>query len=141
MVSVGLLAILGENSDLHPILGEKLVCAAVSPHLYICIQAQCRLPLRQLHSDFGDFNNGVCRVVKIIVAQSNPDVGLLTQQTCRPSPHALARTNKMPVTTTSIGRGLKPSRPTTNHDASVLRSAMFPVRLELAGQSTSHNHV
>ena len=48
-------------------LGEEVACAAVSPNLYIMsyIKVQCYLPLRQLHSDFGDFNNGVYHVMKI----------------------------------------------------------------------------
>ena len=43
-------------------LGEEVACAAVSPNLYIMsyIKVQCYLPLRQLHSDFGDFTNRVC---------------------------------------------------------------------------------
>ena len=36
-------------------LGEMVMCATVSLHLYI--QVQCHLPLWQLHSSFGDFRN------------------------------------------------------------------------------------
>ena len=36
-------------------LCEMVMCATVSPHLYI--QVQCHLPLWQLHSSFGDFSN------------------------------------------------------------------------------------
>ena len=41
-------------------LGEKVVCAAVSPHLCMLshIQVQCYPPLGLMHSNFGDFNNG-----------------------------------------------------------------------------------
>ena len=42
---------------------------------------QCSPPIRQLHSDFGDFNNGVYYIMKITIAKRNPDMGLLTQQT------------------------------------------------------------
>ena len=33
-------------------------------------------PVRQLLSDTGDFNKGVCHVAKIAVAESDPDMGL-----------------------------------------------------------------
>ena len=36
--------------------------------------------LLQLLSNFEDFNNAVCHVVKITTAESSPDVGFLTQQ-------------------------------------------------------------
>ena len=65
-------------------LGEKTVDATVSPHLYnrSNIQVQrCYPRFRQRHSDYGDFNNGVGHVVKISIAESNPDSGLLTQPT------------------------------------------------------------
>ena len=41
----------------HPLLGEKIECAAISPHLHMLsyIQMQCHLLLLQLHSDLGDF--------------------------------------------------------------------------------------
>ena len=39
-------------------------------------QVRAMLPLQQLHSDFRDFDNGVCCVMKIItIAESNPDMG------------------------------------------------------------------
>lgn len=47
-----------------------------------------------VHSDFGDFTNGVCCVMKIM--------GLLTQQTSCLSPKVLARINKMLITTMSV---------------------------------------
>ena len=45
--------------DVHPMLGEKLVYATVSPHVYILsyTQAWCYPPFRQLHSDFGDLKH------------------------------------------------------------------------------------
>ena len=51
-------------------LGEKVVCATISPHLSILsyIQAQSYLPLWQWHSDFEGFSNGVCHALKITVA-------------------------------------------------------------------------
>ena len=60
-------------------LGEKIPCATVSPHLYRHTY-KCRLfgvcpPLRQLSSDQGDFKTGVRQSVKITTADSNPDVG------------------------------------------------------------------
>ena len=49
--------------------------------------------------------------MKITIAESNPDVGLLTQQTFSFSPCILARDKKMPVMTTSVAsyRGHKRS--------------------------------
>ena len=35
-------------------------------------------PLLQLHSDFGNCNDGVCRVMKITIAETNPVVVLVT---------------------------------------------------------------
>ena len=62
------------------ILGEKIACAAISTHLYILsyIPVPCYLTLRQLHSDVGEFNNGVCHIRKTAIADSNPDMGLDT---------------------------------------------------------------
>ena len=56
-------------------MGEKVAYATVSSYLYIpsCIQVPCSLPFWQLYSDFGNFNNGVCYVVKITIAENNPD--------------------------------------------------------------------
>ena len=47
-------------------LGEKVECAVVSPHLYILsyMLVQCCTPLLQLHSDLRDVSNEVCRVMK-----------------------------------------------------------------------------
>ena len=48
-------------------MGEKVACAAASPHLHVQSYTLVRRyqPRRQLHSDFGDFSNGVCYVMKI----------------------------------------------------------------------------
>ena len=61
-------------------LGEKVACAAISPHLFILsyMEVQCYPPLWQLQSDFGDFSNGVFHVMKITKAESNPGIGLIT---------------------------------------------------------------
>ena len=63
-------------------LGEKVECAAVSPHLRILsyIQVQYFPLLLQLFFDFGDFNDRICQVVEMSVAENNDDMGLLTQQ-------------------------------------------------------------
>ena len=50
-------------------LGEEVVCATVSPHLYG--QMQCYLPPWQLCCNLRDFSNGVCGVMKTAVADSN----------------------------------------------------------------------
>ena len=49
--------------------------------LYIYVQEHWYPPLRQIHSCFGDFSNGVCCVMKIATAESNPGMKLLTH--CR----------------------------------------------------------
>ena len=77
-----------------------VVCAILSPHLYThapsmafwhlredvvnqCLEFAIHAviiaspPIWQLHSDFGNFNNGVCDVMKITIAESNPDIELL----------------------------------------------------------------
>ena len=82
-------------------LGETVACATVSQHLYILsyIQVRCYPPLRQLHSVFGDLNNGVCHVMKITFAESHPVMGLLAQQTFCVGPEGLARAYRMPRVT------------------------------------------
>ena len=62
-------------------MGERVACAAVSPHLYVQSYTLVRRyqTRRQLHSDFGDFSNGVRYVMKIAKTKSNPDMELLTQ--------------------------------------------------------------
>ena len=46
----------------------------------INVRVPCYPPFRQLHFDFGDFNNEVCHVIKVTVAESNPDTGLFNTQ-------------------------------------------------------------
>ena len=80
------------------------LCTTLFPHLYLLsyIHAQCYLPFWHLHSEFVDFNNRVCRVMKSIVAEINPNIWALTQQTFCFIPDGLARAKKMPVTTASV---------------------------------------
>ena len=78
-------------------LSEKVASAAVSPHLYTpsYTQMQCYTPLWQLHSDFGDFSNGVDHVMKMTTTESSPDTVLLTQQAFCLISDVLARTSNM----------------------------------------------
>ena len=73
------------------------------------ILVQCYLQLWQLHSDFGDFSNEVCHVTKITTAESNPYMGLLTQQTFCFLPDVFSTENNLPIMTMSLhsGRDLK----------------------------------
>ena len=93
-----------------PSVGEMVVCAAISPQLYILsnMQVQCLLPLWLMHSDFGGFSNGVYHVVKVTVGENTLDPGSLTQQTWCFGPNTGARDNKMLIMTLSIDsyRGL-----------------------------------
>ena len=60
--------------------GEEVACATVSTHLWTdChnTETRCYPPPQQLRSDFGGFHNGVCHVMKITTAESDPDLGLL----------------------------------------------------------------
>ena len=83
------------------------VCVCTVCVCVVSVTVHFKMPLRQLHSAFGDFNNGVCHVMMITVAECNPGVGLLTQQTYCISP--CARDNGMPLMTMSVaadgGRG------------------------------------
>ena len=82
-------------------LGEKAACAAFSQHRYMPSYITVpRYPLLwQLHSDCGDFHDGVCHVMKISTAESNPDMRLLPRQTFCSRPDGLATASKMPVLT------------------------------------------
>ena len=74
-------------------LGEKIACATVSHFLYIAIYTQaqcCYQQIRQQHSDLGDFDHGVCHVMKFTVAESYPETFCC-------SSHVLGRVNKMPI--------------------------------------------
>ena len=59
---------------------------------------QCYSPYQHLlHSDFEDFKNGVCHVIKIAVAEINPGMGLVIPQTVCWIPDVLARDSKVPT--------------------------------------------
>ena len=81
-------------------LGEKVACATVFPHLDIrsYMHVQWYLLLWQLHFDFGDFSSGACHIMRITIAERNPDTGLLTEET-------FARDNTMPIVTMLIASG------------------------------------
>ena len=92
--------------------GEEVACAAVSTHLWTdCrnTETRCYPPPQQLRSDFGGFHNGVCHVMKITMAQSNRDIGLITQQTLCFSLDVLVRANKRPIMT-SVSTDRDPKR-------------------------------
>ena len=62
-------------------LGETVTRTAFSPHPYIPSHTHRRIatrPLRQLHSDLGDFSNGDGHVVKITTGKKkkSPDTQL-----------------------------------------------------------------
>ena len=82
-------------------LGEKVVCAAVSLQLYMLlyIQVKCYLPLTQLPFSFRDFSCGVWHVRKIIVSENNPHMRLRTQQTFCYRHNILVRDSEMPIVT------------------------------------------
>ena len=63
-------------------------------HTIIPTSAVLVLPLQQLHSE-----NRVCHVVKITIAESDPDLGLFTQQTFWFIPDVLAKDVQMPIMT------------------------------------------
>ena len=66
--------------ETDPVLGDTVAHAATSPHLYMLpyIPVQCYPPLRQLHFDFRGFQSR-SYVTNITIAESNPDMELLTQ--------------------------------------------------------------
>ena len=93
------------NPQVHPLLVRKGgICNHFPPQLYIllCIQVPCCPLLWRLKSNFGDFSNVVCSIIKITIAESNPDTELLTHQMFCFSPSILARDSKMPVMTASV---------------------------------------
>ena len=77
-------------------MGEKVVCTTVSLHL--CVH----LPHVQLHSDFGDLNNGVCYFMKIFIAESNPAMALSTHKHFALAPGVLARAKKVSIMTMPV---------------------------------------
>ena len=97
------------NLEVHPTLGETVAREAVSPHLYCilpCLQGQC-YPLRlQLHSDLGDFSNGVCHVMKITRVESHPLSGSRSKEprTQKLNSH-LTRTQSLKVLPLNPGVG------------------------------------
>ena len=70
-------------------MGEKVVRATISPHLYTLWhrQVQSYLPLEQLHSQAGDFSNGLCYIMKTAVAESNPEIEPITHVLLYPQRH------------------------------------------------------
>ena len=82
------------HHEVHPVLAEKVVCAAISPHMYMhtCIQVQCYMPLIKSWSLL--CNDNYCW-------KGSSDIGLLTQQKCCFIPSVLVKDNKMPVVATS----------------------------------------
>ena len=60
-------------------------------------------PLLKLLSDLGDSNYGVCHIMKITIAESNTDQGLLLQQPFCFNPSVLAGANKMPIIPVPMG--------------------------------------
>ena len=64
---------LSENPEVHPLLGEKVACATVSPR-WSLLSYKCSryyLPLWQLHTDFVDFSHEVYHVMKTAVISSH----------------------------------------------------------------------
>ena len=92
MLAVNVLAFLGYNLEVQPILGEKVACATVSPHLYILsyIHVPRYPPFRQLHSDFGISVMDFVMSLNDYIAESNPYMEFLTQPTFCFSPTSLA---------------------------------------------------
>ena len=94
-------------------MAENVACGTrkpFPPHLYIVTQMQCDPLPWQLHSDFGDFNNGVCHVTNIIIAESNnSDMEFLPQQTFCFRPVRSGRSSEMPIMTMSVASDLGPS--------------------------------
>ena len=53
----------------------------VSPHVHSTLSyklEQCSFSLSQPHSDLEDFYSGVCHTIKITVAESDPDMVIIT---------------------------------------------------------------
>ena len=78
-------------------LGEKIACAIISPHLYVYCHTLCKCSVT-CHSS----TNGVLHAMEIAIAEGCPDLGLLTQQAFCFSPNMLARVNKVPIMTLAI---------------------------------------
>ena len=100
-IVASLLVFLRQSPEVHTMWVRKYNVCNPFPKLSD-MQMHYNPPRRQLHSDFGDFNNGVCHVLKITVVESNPDMGLLTKQTVCFSPDLLATANTTSTMTTSV---------------------------------------
>ena len=84
---------------------EKEAYATVPPHWHSLsyIQVQCYPPVWLLHSDLRDSNNGDCHVMKMTYnADSNSNMGLLTQQTSCCTHGVLYTENKMLIMTMKV---------------------------------------
>ena len=62
---------------------SRYTWSTLFPHLYMLMYTQvyCYLPIPQLYSNFRDFHNSVCHVIKMTTIETNPDTGFLAQQT------------------------------------------------------------
>lgn len=70
----------------------------------------------QLRSSFGDFNNGDWHVVKISIAESNPEMGLITRQTFRFSPYVSWRANNDSVSASNDNVSANNDNVSANND-------------------------
>ena len=75
-------------------------------HFLPLVHTLTYIQVQKLHSRCWNFNNGIYHVVKTNTAESNPDMGLLIEQTLCLSLTVLARANKTPVTTLSAASDL-----------------------------------
>ena len=89
--------------EVQPVLGEKVLCTALSPHLYILSYVHVHFypPLWQLHSDFRNFSHEAYYVMKM--ADSNPYMGLFDTTFCFSS-NVLAGASKILIMTMSLAR-------------------------------------
>ena len=55
--------------------------------------------------NLGDFSYGVCRMMKVSIAEGSPSTGLSAQQTFYFSPDILVRHSEMPAMTASVASG------------------------------------
>ena len=99
LVCCYLSAVFTKNSRVHPVLGEKVVCAAISLHLYRYCQSYKR---SATHHPGSCILTSEISVMVFVMPWRLPllkvtDVGLLTLQTFCLSPDVLARTNQMSV--------------------------------------------
>ena len=59
-------------------LGERVACVTVFPHLYKLpyTQVQYNPKFWHLHSVFGDYSHAACRVMKIIMTDCSHGIGI-----------------------------------------------------------------